>query len=63
MNAQIPNDEVFAVDSHGQFHPIRLPAEAFETLHRETLDSLREFVKEHRERFPGGPKPRRPKPR
>lgn len=63
MKTETPADEVFAVDTHGQFHPIRLPAEAFEALHRETLDSLREFVKSHRERFPVGPKPRKPKPR
>jgi hypothetical protein len=63
MNIKVPTDEVFAVDAFGQFHPIRLPAEAFETLHKETLDSLREFVKGHRERFPKGPKSRKPKPR
>ena len=63
MNIKTPTDEVFAVDTFGQFHPIRLPAEAFETLHQETLDSLREFVKCHRERFPKGPKPRKRKPR
>ena len=63
MKTETPKSEVFAVDTFGQFHPIRLPAEAFQTLHSETLDSLREFVKGHRERFPQGPKPRRPKPR
>lgn len=63
METQTPYDEVFAVDRLGQFHPIRLPAERFERLHQETLDSLREFVKDHRERFPKGPKRRRPKPR
>lgn len=63
METEAPTDEVFAVDLNSQFHPIRLPAEAFEGLHRETLDSLRDFVKSHRERFPQGPKGRKPKPR
>ncbi len=63
MNTKAPSNEVFAVDAFGQFHPIRLPAEAFETLHKETLDSLREFVKGHRERFPKGPQPGKPKRR
>lgn len=63
MDTQAPPDEVFAIDLSGQFHPIRLPAEAFERLHRETLDSLRAFVKDHRERFPQGPARRKPKPR
>lgn len=63
MDTQAPPDEVFAIDLSGQFHPIRLPAEAFEQLHRETLDSLREFVEGHRERFPRGPARRKPKPR
>lgn len=63
MKIEAPKSEVFAVDTFGQFHPIRLPAEAFAALHRQTLDSLRELVKGHRERFPKGPKPRRPKPR
>lgn len=63
MDTKTPAEEVFAVDTAGQFHPIRLPAEAFETLHRGTLDGLRQFVKDHRERFPKGPKRLKPKPR
>ncbi|MEO0530595.1 MAG: hypothetical protein AAF266_08465 [Planctomycetota bacterium] len=63
MDTQTPAEEVFAIDLSGQFHPIRLPAEAFEDLHRQTLESLRAFIKDHRQRFPRGPKPRKPKPR
>lgn len=63
MDTQAAPEEVFAVDLTSQFHPIRLPADAFEQLHRDTLDSLRDFVKGHRERFPKGPARRKPKPR
>ena len=52
MSTQTPADEVFAVDAYKLFHPIRLPAEAFKQLHRETAETLDDFVAEHRERFP-----------
>lgn len=63
MSTEALPTEVFAVDINSQFHPIRLPYEAFAELHRDTLDSLREFVKSHRERFPQGPPRRKPRPR
>lgn len=43
---------VFVVDAFPHFQPIRLPAKAFYSLHRQTAKTLDAFVEEHFERFP-----------
>ena len=48
----LTSDEVFVVDAFPLFQPIRLPAHAFYTLHRETANHLDTFVAKHRQKFP-----------
>ncbi len=48
----LTSDEVFVVDAFPLFQPIRLPAHAFYTLHRETANHLDTFVTEHCRKFP-----------
>lgn len=52
MSTKTPAEVVLIIDSFHGFQPIRLPADAFRDLHRETNERLRAMVAEHRKRFP-----------
>ncbi|MGL4513476.1 MAG: hypothetical protein ACRCT8_10325 [Lacipirellulaceae bacterium] len=52
MSTKTPADAVLIIDSFPGFQPIRLPADAFRDLHRDTSKRLSALVASHRKRFP-----------
>ncbi|TWT43242.1 hypothetical protein [Botrimarina hoheduenensis] len=52
MSSDAVNDSIYVVEAVPHLQPIRLPAEAFQRLHRVNSQRLDAFVAAHLERFP-----------
>ena len=55
MSTQTPSNSVYVPDTYPHFQPIQLPIGSLIDLHRQTAATLKEFVTDHREKFPRGP--------